>query len=153
MCVFAAWGGGGGGGGVGQEEGFGKGTMVAMEMQKVWMEWEEHLHAELVFCLGKSSTCGWSLKRQWPTPCRQQNTSSIVPRKKNNFPLTLTKKVFLHYYCLKLEKKHNKTPLLTRYFFQTLKLCPQKTVVLKTLFRRQKAHWVPGRSHSQATGT
>lgn len=31
MCVFAAW----GGGGVGQEEGFGKGTMVAMETQKV----------------------------------------------------------------------------------------------------------------------
>lgn len=151
MCVFVA-----GGGGVGQEEGFGKGTMVAMETQKVWMEWEEHLHAELVFCLGKSSTCGWSLKRQWPTPCGQQNTSSIVPRRrKKQLPINtrLLRKFFLHYYCLKLEKRHNKTPLLSPTFFQTSKLCPQKAIVLKTLFRRQKAHWVPGRSHSQATGT
>lgn len=76
-------------------------------------------------------------------------------KKKKQLPINtrLLRKFFLHYYCLKLEKRHNKTPLLSPTFFQTSKLCPQKAIVLKTLFRRQKAHWVPGRSHSQATGT
>lgn len=111
------------------------------------MDREEHLHAELVFCLGKLSThpqgAGYCLLR-----CRPQlNFSSLFPESVH-LNLPLGKKIFTLslFQCKDMIRPHHGRALSETSTFH-------KIIVLVALFRRQRVHWSPGRSHSQVTGT